>query len=125
MLDVSEGIHDIGEVRWHLCLCLLLAWVIVYFALWEGIKSFGKVRKHTKSITCGSFSLDPVGLLHCAVPLRCAGHSVGEGGHSAGIYEGNRILSHTKVGETGRNIGKCFRYSVFYFILDLFRSGLG
>jgi solute carrier family 6 amino acid transporter-like protein 5/7/9/14 len=43
MLDVSQGIHDIGEVRWHLCLCLLLAWIIVYCALWDGIKSFGKL----------------------------------------------------------------------------------
>ena len=43
MLDISRGIHDLGAVRWELALCLLLAWAIVYFALWNGIKSFGKV----------------------------------------------------------------------------------
>ena len=29
--------------RLELALCLLLAWAIVYGALWKGIKSFGKV----------------------------------------------------------------------------------
>jgi solute carrier family 6 amino acid transporter-like protein 5/7/9/14 len=43
MLDISNGIHDIGEVRLELAGCLLLAWVLVYCALWKGIKSFGKL----------------------------------------------------------------------------------
>jgi len=43
MLDISKGIHDLGSVRWELAICLLLAWVIVYCALWNGIKSFGKL----------------------------------------------------------------------------------
>jgi solute carrier family 6 amino acid transporter-like protein 5/7/9/14 len=43
MLDISQGIHDLGSIRWELALCLLLAWTIVYCALWKGIKSFGKV----------------------------------------------------------------------------------
>ena len=43
MLDISNGIHELGAIRWELAICLLLAWVIVYFALWNGIKSFGKV----------------------------------------------------------------------------------
>ena len=44
MLDISNGIHDLGGIRWELAICLLLAWVIVYCALWNGIKSFGKVN---------------------------------------------------------------------------------
>ena len=43
MLDVSDGIHDVGSIRWELAGCLLLAWSIVYMALWKGIKSIGKV----------------------------------------------------------------------------------
>jgi len=43
MLDISQGIHDLGSIRWELALCLLLAWTIVYCALWKGIKSFGKL----------------------------------------------------------------------------------
>jgi len=43
MLDISKGIHNLGTVRWELALCLLLAWTIVFCALWKGIKSFGKV----------------------------------------------------------------------------------
>jgi len=43
MLDVSDGIHDVGSIRWELAGCLLLAWSIVYMALWKGIKSIGKL----------------------------------------------------------------------------------
>ena len=35
---------DIGKLKWELCLCLLAAWLMVYFALLKGIKSSGKVR---------------------------------------------------------------------------------
>ena len=43
MLDVSDGIHDINTIKWELAGCLLLAWIVVYIALWKGIKSIGKV----------------------------------------------------------------------------------
>ncbi|KAK2164414.1 hypothetical protein NP493_1414g01000 [Ridgeia piscesae] len=39
----SEGIHDLGPVRWQMALCLLLAWTIVFFSLVKGVKSSGKV----------------------------------------------------------------------------------
>ena len=44
MLEISEGIHEMGDIRWELAGCLLLAWVLVYCALWKGIKSIGKVK---------------------------------------------------------------------------------
>ena len=44
MLEISEGIHEMGDIRWELAGCLLLAWVLVYCALWKGIKSIGKVN---------------------------------------------------------------------------------
>lgn len=39
----STGIGDIGSVKWSLCLCLLAVIATVYFALWKGVKSSGKV----------------------------------------------------------------------------------
>jgi len=39
--DTSVG--NIGPVRWQLCLCLLLAWVLVALFVCKGIKSSGKV----------------------------------------------------------------------------------
>ncbi|XP_040201191.1 sodium- and chloride-dependent betaine transporter-like isoform X2 [Rana temporaria] len=42
-LGISEGIHDLGSIRWELALCLLLAWIICYFCIWKGVKSTGKV----------------------------------------------------------------------------------
>nr|XP_008162491.1 sodium- and chloride-dependent betaine transporter [Chrysemys picta bellii] len=42
-LGLTDGIHNLGTVRWELALCLLLAWVICYFCIWKGVKSTGKV----------------------------------------------------------------------------------
>ncbi|XP_063784701.1 sodium-dependent proline transporter isoform X1 [Pseudophryne corroboree] len=39
----SSGIGDPGHIRWNLCLCLLLAWIIVYLCILKGVKSSGKV----------------------------------------------------------------------------------
>lgn len=43
VLQISGGIHQAGEVRFELAMCLLLGWIIVYFCVWKGIKSAGKV----------------------------------------------------------------------------------
>jgi len=43
VLEKSSGIGEVGEVKWQLCLCLLLAWVTVYFCIWKGTASVGKV----------------------------------------------------------------------------------
>lgn len=53
MLDTSESIDDTGMIKWDLALLLLLAWVIVYFALWKGITNSRVVnhRSHELSST--------------------------------------------------------------------------
>uniref|UniRef100_A0AAX7W7R3 Transporter n=1 Tax=Astatotilapia calliptera TaxID=8154 RepID=A0AAX7W7R3_ASTCA len=43
VLGISQGIEEIGSLRWDLALCLLLAWIICYFCVWKGVKSTGKV----------------------------------------------------------------------------------
>ena len=39
----TTNISHIGAVRWHLCLCLLLAWIIVFLCIVKGIQSSTKV----------------------------------------------------------------------------------
>ncbi|XP_033127167.1 sodium- and chloride-dependent neutral and basic amino acid transporter B(0+)-like [Anneissia japonica] len=43
VLVESDSMNEPGRVVWQLALCLLLAWLIVFFCLVRGIKSSGKV----------------------------------------------------------------------------------
>ncbi|KAF0305155.1 Sodium-dependent serotonin transporter [Amphibalanus amphitrite] len=39
----AKGIDDLGAVKWPLALSLLAVFFLVYFSLWKGVKSTGKV----------------------------------------------------------------------------------
>uniref|UniRef100_A0A8C5GL77 Transporter n=1 Tax=Gouania willdenowi TaxID=441366 RepID=A0A8C5GL77_GOUWI len=39
----SPGLHQLGSVSWQLALCLLFIFIIVYFSIWKGVKTSGKV----------------------------------------------------------------------------------
>ncbi|KAE8622107.1 hypothetical protein XENTR_v10005100 [Xenopus tropicalis] len=39
----SKGLHDLGGISWQLTLCLLLIFTVVYFSIWKGVKTSGKV----------------------------------------------------------------------------------
>eukprot|EP00111_Clytia_hemisphaerica_P016317 TCONS_00048314-protein len=43
VLEQTNSIDDTGKIRWQLVLCLLLSWMVVYFCMWKGVKSAGKV----------------------------------------------------------------------------------
>ena len=45
---MSSGIGHLGDIKWDLALCLLGVFTIVYFSLWKGIKSSGKVSQKQK-----------------------------------------------------------------------------
>ncbi|KAM6157187.1 sodium-dependent dopamine transporter [Erethizon dorsatum] len=42
-LHLSRGIDDLGPPRWQLTACLVLVIVLLYFSLWKGVKTSGKV----------------------------------------------------------------------------------
>uniref|UniRef100_A0A8C2X352 Transporter n=1 Tax=Cyclopterus lumpus TaxID=8103 RepID=A0A8C2X352_CYCLU len=43
MLEQTSGVDEAGVVRWELFLILVLAWVLIYFCIFKGVKSTGKV----------------------------------------------------------------------------------
>ncbi|XP_078594952.1 sodium- and chloride-dependent creatine transporter 1-like isoform X1 [Branchiostoma floridae x Branchiostoma japonicum] len=43
VLNMSEGVGELGEVQWELAVCLLCVWIVVYFCVFKGVKSTGKV----------------------------------------------------------------------------------
>ena len=43
VLGISDGVHEMGNIRWQLVGCLCLAWILVGICLAKGIKSSGKV----------------------------------------------------------------------------------
>lgn len=51
VLDISEGITEVGHVRWELVGLLLLCWVIEYLCIFKGVRLTGKVRSYTHSHT--------------------------------------------------------------------------
>ncbi len=56
----SDGIDDLGPIKWSLALCVF---VLVYFSLWKGVRSTGKVI---------TFSLRLLSLSHSPHPgLKC------------------------------------------------------
>lgn len=40
----SHGLDDLGPPRWELAACLVLVISLLYFSLWKGVKTSGKVR---------------------------------------------------------------------------------
>ena len=42
-LTDENSIDNLGPVKWDIALCLLAVFTIVYFAMWKGVKSSGKV----------------------------------------------------------------------------------
>ena len=42
-LDTTESIEQSGGLQWHLCLVLLLSWIIVFVCTMKGVQSAGKV----------------------------------------------------------------------------------
>ncbi|XP_076000662.1 solute carrier family 6 member 4a [Genypterus blacodes] len=42
-VHLSPGLHDLGSLSWQLALCLLFIFTIVYFSIWKGVKTSGKV----------------------------------------------------------------------------------
>uniref|UniRef100_A0A8C6L723 Transporter n=1 Tax=Nothobranchius furzeri TaxID=105023 RepID=A0A8C6L723_NOTFU len=43
VLRLSAGLHEPGVMSYEMVLCLMATWVIVYFCMWKGVKSTGKV----------------------------------------------------------------------------------
>jgi SNF family Na+-dependent transporter len=44
----ADKFNNLGKVKWELALSLLIVFIVVYFALWKGIKSSGKVRSFSR-----------------------------------------------------------------------------
>ncbi|KRY35616.1 Sodium-dependent serotonin transporter [Trichinella spiralis] len=46
----SDGLENLGNIRWPLLLCLLVIYTIVYFAIWRGPLSSGKAVWFTATV---------------------------------------------------------------------------
>ncbi|XP_004226498.3 sodium- and chloride-dependent taurine transporter-like [Ciona intestinalis] len=72
ILEKSEGISDIGTLRWELVLCLILTWVVLYFCIWKGIAWTSKVVYFTATFPLIMLLI----LLIRGVTLEGAGHGI-------------------------------------------------
>jgi len=46
----SDGLNDMGDMRWSLAFCVFIVFLMVYFSLWKGVRSTGKVRFSTSFV---------------------------------------------------------------------------
>lgn len=61
-LHESAGIRDIGLPQWQLLLCLMVVVVVLYFSLWKGVKTSGKVSSlRPRGQACFFPAIEPEG----------------------------------------------------------------
>jgi hypothetical protein len=41
----ADGVDDLGAIRWPIVLSVFVVFIIVYFSLWKGVRSSGKVSE--------------------------------------------------------------------------------
>lgn len=47
---MSSGLDEPRSLRWELVACLLVAWVLVYFAVWKSVRSSGRMLYFTATL---------------------------------------------------------------------------
>ncbi|XP_059161224.1 uncharacterized protein LOC131944555 isoform X2 [Physella acuta] len=52
VVKVSDGWHQAGELRWQLCLCLLVTWCVILLCLIKGFRPGGKTTYCFMTLTC-------------------------------------------------------------------------
>ena len=51
-IGASSSIADMGDFQWHLCLVLILAWIVLFLFVNRGVQSAGKVGCNSTTIAC-------------------------------------------------------------------------
>ena len=66
----SDGIGAVGGIKWELLLCLLAVLLVVYFSLWKGVKTSGKVANNGLfHINCALLHRECLDLQHFLITL--------------------------------------------------------
>lgn len=116
----SNGLDDMGPIKPSLALCVFGVFVVVYFSLWKGVRSAGKVsNRHPFYLTTltrfsmldlnlvvyflGIFlaqCLYPGGVGNCSCSIRRAAYSARARSDAARRYRRHPILSNSRVAQT-------------------------
>jgi len=103
--------ENFGYPKPDLVALVILAWVIVYFCIWKGVKSTGKVtieNKISKVTKC--FSMKPLFFKGCLcyglVSLRSYGNHFNKRHHSRWCLDRFEILLDSKMGSFAQSDGK-------------------
>lgn len=75
---------DNGGLKWWIVLCLMAAWIIVFFIVMKGIQSSGKVSRGCVNFHSYLMSATiPLGcVLHIALPILCVDNIFHSGHHA-------------------------------------------
>lgn len=125
----SSGLDDVGYIRWQLMLCLFLIFTIVYFSLWKGVKTSGKVRKtlvtkqsmfvdlRRSHLTAKPLPSVSGGMGDCHPAVRGAVDPNGSWCHFARSVAGSGVLSQSQMGEIKGDQCECLFSTAFLLLL--------